>query len=118
MGNALELEKLGRQFDTVIDSGLFHTFADDERPRYLAGLARVLPPGGVYHMMCFSNREPGNEGPRRVTREEIYDAFRIGWVVEQIRECQFETVDFPDGPRFSPGGPRAWLATVVRKDDK
>src|SRR5512135_2383123 len=31
-GNALELEALGRRFDTVIDSGLFHVFSDEERP--------------------------------------------------------------------------------------
>src|SRR5689334_2538455 len=30
-GNALELERLGRMFDTVIDCGLFHTFDDEQR---------------------------------------------------------------------------------------
>ena len=29
---AFELERLGRKFDTVLDSGLFHTFDGDERP--------------------------------------------------------------------------------------
>ncbi len=35
VGNALELKKLGRKFDTVIDCGLFHTFADEERPMFV-----------------------------------------------------------------------------------
>jgi 2-polyprenyl-3-methyl-5-hydroxy-6-metoxy-1,4-benzoquinol methylase len=30
--DALELERLGRRFDTVLDCGLFHTFDADERP--------------------------------------------------------------------------------------
>jgi len=32
VGNALELNKLGRRFDTVIDCGLFHTFSDERPP--------------------------------------------------------------------------------------
>lgn len=116
--NALELEKLGRQFDTVIDCGLFHTFGDDERPIYVAGLAKVLRPDGRFHMMCFSDREPGTEGPRRITRREIHNAFRNGWSVKEIRESRFETLNYSDGPQFSSGGPKAWLVTIVRKGDK
>lgn len=32
VGNALSLDFKDRQFDNVIDSGLFHIFTDDERP--------------------------------------------------------------------------------------
>src|SRR5512135_2650476 len=39
--NALEMDQLGRQFDTVIDCGLFHTFSEEGRPSYAAGLAGV-----------------------------------------------------------------------------
>src|SRR5437870_13811454 len=35
VGNALELASLGQQFDTVLDSGLFHIFDDDDRPRFV-----------------------------------------------------------------------------------
>ena len=31
--DAFKLERLGRKFDTVLDSGLFHTFDAEERPR-------------------------------------------------------------------------------------
>ncbi|MBV8431656.1 MAG: class I SAM-dependent methyltransferase [Solirubrobacterales bacterium] len=112
--DALELEKLGRQFDTVIDCGLFHTFGDEERPRYVAGLAQVVRPGGRFHMLCFSDREPPGEGPRRISQDEIHDAFRDGWEVEAIREASFETLGGPGQPQFSPGGPKAWLATITR----
>ena len=116
--NALELENLDRPFDTVIDSGLFHTFSNDERPTYVAGLAKILRPGGRLHMLCFSDQEPGTEGPRRVTQQEILNVFRDGWSIQEIRASRFETVKSPGGPQFSPGGPQAWLATIVRAGGK
>lgn len=113
-GSALELSKLNRRFDTAIDCGLFHTFSDEERPQYVSGLADVLRPGGLFHMLCFSEDEPGTDGPRRVTQQEIRDAFRDGWRVRRIVAIRFETVETPDGPHFSPGGPKAWLASIER----
>ena len=115
--NVLEMDQLGRQFDTVIDCGLFHTFSDEERPSYAAGLAKVVRPGGQFHMLCFSDREPPGEGPRRVAQQEIHDAFRDGWEVKEIREAKFEIARYPDAPQFSPGGPRAWLASIVRRSE-
>ena len=115
VGDALKLEKIGRQFDTVIDCGLFHTFNDEDRASYVAGLRKVLRPGGQFHMMCFSDQEPGSEGPRRITRQEIIDSFSDGWALKALRDTKFETVDHPGAPQFSPGGPRAWLVTLVYK---
>jgi cyclopropane fatty-acyl-phospholipid synthase-like methyltransferase len=117
VANALELEKLGRRFDTVIDCGLFHTFGDHDRAAYVAGLATLLEPGGRFHLLCFSDAEPPGEGPRRVSQAEIVDAFRGGWEVERIRASTFEIVDGPWSDRFSAGGPKAWIATIVRKAD-
>lgn len=101
----------------MIDSGLFPTFSDEDRPVYVSGPAKVVRPGGSFHMLCFSDREPPGEGPRRVTRQEIHDAFRGGWQVREIREARFETVSGPGASQFSLGGPRAWLATVVRSSE-
>lgn len=114
VGNALELTKLGRQFDTVIDCGLFHTFADEERPVFVQGLAEVLRAGGLLHILCFSDEEPGTEGPRRIAQQEIRDAFQTGWKVQKIEPTQFEAIQRQDGPIHSPGGPKAWLATIER----
>jgi SAM-dependent methyltransferase len=56
VADALRLTDLGRHFDTVLDCGLFHILDDVERERYVDGLAEVVPPGGRYHMLCFSDR--------------------------------------------------------------
>ncbi len=114
VGNALELEKLGRQFDTVIDCGLFHTFADEERPAFVRELAEILRSGGLLYILCFSDEQPGTEGPRRISQQEIRDSFHDGWKVEHIEPIRFEAVERPDGPGSTPGGPKAWLATIER----
>ena len=82
--DALALRDLPEMFDSVIDSGLFHVFSDDDRRRYVAGLASVLKPGGRLFLECFSDEEPGTQGPRRVSAREIREAFAEGWVVESI----------------------------------
>ncbi len=117
VGDALKLDVLGRTFDTVIDSGLFHTFSDEERSVFVRGLARTVRPGGVAYLLCFSDQEPPGEGPRRVNQAEIRSAFRQWWEVESIRETRFKAIDHAETPRFSPGGPRAYLITVRRNQE-
>src|SRR5699024_1433253 len=84
VGDALRLSNLDRQFDTVIDSGLFHVFSDAERPIFVDGLRSRLHQGGKYHMLCFSDREPGTWGPRRVSRDGIKETFTGEWTVDEI----------------------------------
>ena len=97
VADALDLAALGRTFDVAFDSGLFHTFADAERPRFERGLRAVIRPGGRYFMLCFSDREPGTEGPRRVSQAEIRGTFSEGWRVDSIVEEHFATRDGPGG---------------------
>jgi SAM-dependent methyltransferase len=39
--DALTLKRWSERFDSVIDSGLFHVFSDEGRPRYVEGLAAM-----------------------------------------------------------------------------
>jgi SAM-dependent methyltransferase len=82
--DALALKDLPAVFDNVIDSGLFYVFSDDDRRRYVDGLATVLKPGGRLFLLCFSDDEPGTQGPRRVSKEELYVAFAEGWSIESV----------------------------------
>jgi SAM-dependent methyltransferase len=106
VADALRLEGLGRMFDAVIDSGLFHVFSDEERVPYVGSLASVLREGGRVFILCFSEREPGDWGPRRVTERELRDAFRGDWEVERIVPERLETNLGHDA--------EGWLATVRR----
>ena len=112
--DALALKELPEVFDSVIDSGLFHVFSDDDRKRYVEGLAAVLKPGGRMFLLCFSDDEPGEQGPRRVSRTEIEVAFAQGWAVESIEPTRFEVRPDSNDISFSRGGPKAWFVGVRR----
>jgi cyclopropane fatty-acyl-phospholipid synthase-like methyltransferase len=101
-------------FDTVIDSGLFHVFSDDDRRRYVDGMATVLKPGGRLFLLCFSDAEPGTQGPRRVSQPELRAAFANGWVVESIEPSRYEVRPDLKDFHFSEGGPRAWFVVARR----
>jgi cyclopropane fatty-acyl-phospholipid synthase-like methyltransferase len=109
VADALSLGELGLTFDTVIDSGLFHVFDDTGRARYVTSLASVLPPGGTCYLMCFSDRQPGTFGPRRVRQEELRSAFSDGWAVTTMVAEAFEV-----NPGFGAPEAQAWLATIRR----
>ena len=105
--DALDLEGIERTFDTVIDCGLFHVFSDQDRKRYVSSLASVTAPGARLAILCFSDLQPGDQGPRRVTRDEIRQAFSKGWKVQDIRAAAFET-NMGDVPV------KAWLSEIIR----
>lgn len=110
VADALSLGDLGLSFDTIIDSGLFHVLDDDNRARYVSSLASVLRPGGRLYLMCFSERQPGAFGPRRVTQDELHAAFGDGWTILAIQADEFGL-----NPGFFPATTaQAWLATIGR----
>ena len=112
--DALALKELPEVFDNVIDSGLFHVFSDEDRKRYIEGLASVLKPGGRFFLLCFSDAEPGDQGPRRVSHKEIESAFAEGWVVESIEPSRYEVRPDPMDNSFRDGGPKAWFVVLQR----
>jgi ubiquinone/menaquinone biosynthesis C-methylase UbiE len=112
--DALDLKGWSERFDTVIDSGLFHVFSDQDRQRYVESLAVVVKPGGRVFLMCFSDQEPGTQGPRRVAQQELHDAFARGWIIESIEPKRFEVIPNLKEFTFSPGGPKAWFAVIRR----
>jgi cyclopropane fatty-acyl-phospholipid synthase-like methyltransferase len=105
--DALHLATLDERFDTVLDCGLFHVFDDDDRAQFVVSLQSVLPTGGDYHMLCFSDRQPGNWGPRRVTQDEIRASFGDGWQVVSIEAAKMDI-------NIDPNGALAWRASIRR----
>jgi len=109
MADALQLDRLGRTFDTVLDCGLFHTFDGEERPGYVASLASVTKHGGALHVLCFSDEGP-DTGPHPVSHEELRASFGpgSGWQIAAIRPDRVLTRYHDDR------GAPAWLATIKR----
>jgi SAM-dependent methyltransferase len=107
VADALALEGLERTFDVGIDCGLFHTFADSDRVGFERSLQRALRPGGRYVLLCFSELQPGDQGPRRVTQSEIRGTFGAGWTVDSIVAERFAA-------RLPGDGAHAWLALLTR----
>jgi cyclopropane fatty-acyl-phospholipid synthase-like methyltransferase len=105
--DALELGSLDEAFDTTLDSGVFHVFDDDDRALYVESLRSTIPFGGRYFMLCFSDRQPGDRGPRRVTEREIRESFAEGWKIDAIEAA---TMNITIGPMAA----SAWRASMTR----
>ncbi len=107
VADALDLAALGEPFDTVLDCGLFHVFDNHDRQLFVDSLGAAVQPGGRYFMLCFSDRQPGDWGPRRVRQDEIRSSFADGWRIDSIEPAVLEiTID--------PAGAAAWLAALTR----
>jgi SAM-dependent methyltransferase len=109
VADALHLERLGRRFQTVLDSGLFHSFDTEERALYAASLAFVTEHGGTLYVLCFGDSGP-DTGPHPVSQHDLRMAFGAGsgWDIAAIEPERVRT-------RFhDEHGAPAWLATVKR----
>jgi cyclopropane fatty-acyl-phospholipid synthase-like methyltransferase len=107
VGDAMDLGKLHRRFETGVDCGLFHVFGREERRAYAHSLTEVLSPGSTLHVLCFSDEEPPGPGPHRIAEYDFSEAFRSIFALTRIRPARFES-------RLHAGGAKAWLATLVR----
>jgi hypothetical protein len=58
-------------------------------------------------MLCFSDRHPGDWGPRRVTQAEIRASFATGWNVLSIEESRFD-------PATGADQVVGWLSAIAR----
>lgn len=112
--DALSLKDLPEVYDSVIDSGLYHVFGDEDRERYVAGLGGVMKPEGRLFLLCFSDAEPGDKGPRRISRQNIETDFACRWEIESLEPARFEVRPDAQEFDFSVGGPHAWFLIARR----
>ncbi|KRV46586.1 hypothetical protein AQ490_11955 [Wenjunlia vitaminophila] len=82
------VEGFDAEFDTMLDCALLHALEEPERGRYIRELFRMARPGGVAHILTFSERVPDfvevvrGMGPHRATEEELRGEFTAaGWDV-------------------------------------
>jgi SAM-dependent methyltransferase len=107
--DALQVERLGRKFNTVIDCGLFHSFDAAERRAYAASLASVTEREGTLFVLCFGD-VGADVGPHPVSEADLRAAFdeSAAWRIVAIAPDRVQT-------RFhGENGAPAWLGTINR----
>jgi cyclopropane fatty-acyl-phospholipid synthase-like methyltransferase len=89
--DAAALPELGPPFPFVFDRGVYHTVRRDNLPGFLDTLSRVTAPGGLYLTLTGNANQvrPGEEGPPRVTAEEICRELTPLFDLVQLREFHF-----------------------------
>ena len=86
VADSTKLDGYTAAFDTVIDSGLFHSLDDDGRRSYAVAVHRATRPGATRVLSCFSQINPIGEEPRPAVsegtlRDVLGDA---GWDIESL----------------------------------
>jgi len=104
--DALQLARLRKSFDTVLDCGLLHVFDRATRRQYLEAVAEVTASGADLLVLAFSDEEPAGPGPHRLTESEIRDAARSIFAVMDVEPAALERREGPPA--------RAWLARLTR----
>ncbi len=93
--------------DAVVDRGMFHVLPPERRPRYVATVHRILRPDGLLLLKTFSDREPRQEGPYRLSRAEIRGLFQGAFEILVLEDTVFQ------GMLREP--PKALFATLRRR---
>jgi SAM-dependent methyltransferase len=86
VADSTKLDGYTNAFDTVIDSGLFHSLDDDGRRRYVAAVHRATRPGATLLLSCFSDVNPvGDEWRPSVSEETLRDVLgAAGWDIGSL----------------------------------
>lgn len=93
--------------DAIVDRGTFHVLPPEARPFYVAAVRRVLRPRGLLFLKTFSDKEPSEGGPYKLSPGELRAYFRDGFDVLSIEDTVFQGSLDPS--------PRALFATFRRR---
>ncbi len=96
-------------FDLIFDRGCFHVLPPERRPEYVSTVAGLLKPGGSFFLKCFSQLQPGMQGPHRFTPEQIRSIFETHFQVRSITETVYQGTLDPL--------PRALFCTMRREGE-
>ena len=86
VADSTKLDGYADAFDTVIDSGLFHSLDDEGRRRYVAAVYRATRQGATLLLSCFSDANPvGKDWRPAVSEETLRDVLgSAGWDVTSL----------------------------------
>jgi SAM-dependent methyltransferase len=106
------------QYDSVIDSALFHIFDSADRARYIRSLHTACRAGAYVHVLALSDTGPGL-GPQ-ISDRLIREAFTGDWTLEDLCPSQYRVIVNSDNaarlglPAGEPADMPAWLARARR----
>ena len=81
-GDVTDLAFLADPFDLALDIGCLHSLPPEGCRRYVAEVARLLRPGGLYLLYAFTPR-PDHSTTRGVAPEEVRSLFAPAFTVER-----------------------------------
>lgn len=86
VADSTKLDGYTEAFDTVIDSGLFHSLDDDSRRRYAAAVHKATRPDATLLLSCFSDINPvGKEWRPAVSEETLREVLGgAGWDITSL----------------------------------
>jgi cyclopropane fatty-acyl-phospholipid synthase-like methyltransferase len=90
-----------------LTAGLFTSSATRTAPAYIDSVQSALVPDGRYFMLCINDQQPGDQGPRRMPRDEITTSFANGWRIDSIEPTTLDS-------STDPAGIRAWLVALTK----
>jgi ubiquinone/menaquinone biosynthesis C-methylase UbiE len=110
VADVLHLPMEDQSFDVITDRGCFHCIREDEREQFAAEIARVLRPGGLYVLRCFSTQLPGLPNPDNgndfvvktfgVSSRDLWNTFNPSFICEKMELV----ASFPSPDRPTPYG--------------
>lgn len=99
--------KLNTEFDYVFDRGCYHVFSDEDKPKYIKSLRKILKRNGILFLKCFSDKEPYiGKGPYRSSPESIHKVFGNDFAVKSIKDTVYQ------GTRDKL--PKAYFSVIIR----
>lgn len=82
--------KLKLRFDYILDRGCFHTMSENDRVSYVKSVEQLLKKNGILFLKCFSDKEQGEWGPYRYSKEMIIEIFNISFNVLKISDTVYQ----------------------------
>jgi len=76
-------------FDWILDRGCFHVLPPNRRQEYVAVVHHLLKPEGYLFLKCFSDKQPGEQGPYRLTPAAVRDIFSSRFRIVAISETVY-----------------------------
>ena len=88
--NILDSSLNESEFDYIFDRGCFHVISTDDRKRYIKQVNRILKDNGILFLKCFSDKEQGEEGPHRFSRDQLRETFESeNFKIENMKDTVY-----------------------------